>query len=133
MSTIQETVDKAGYELGMIEAGASLDATDSADAMEALNDMMAMWEINDLDLNWFPQDTLAETLPVPKWAESGVVSNLALDLAAIFNIMPSQALVLKADKGKRAIGNRVIHSKLEGLDMSHIGSNIRWNIETGGY
>ena len=134
MSTNQDAIDKALYELGVLEYGASADATDSADVLLDLNNMMAAWEVRDIDLNWFPQDTLTATLPVPKWAEKGVISNLAMDVAATFNVMPSQQLIKKAVDGMKAISNRSMNDKIQKADMTHLGNpGGRWDIGTDTY
>lgn len=132
MSTNQQIINRALYELGSLEYGSTADATDSADALNDLNVMMAAKEQDGWDLNWFPQDDLTETCPVPRWAEKGVVSNLALECAGTFNIMPTAQTVRKAEDGERVILNTCINLKLEGSDMSHLpqGENIRYNIET---
>ena len=133
MSTNQQIINRALYELGSLEYGATADATDSADALNDLNVMMAAKELESWDLNWFPQDDLTETCPVPRWAEKGVVANLALECGGTFNIMPTAQTVRKAEDGERVILNTCINAKLEGADMSHLhqGENIRFDIETG--
>ena len=138
MSTNQEIVDKAAVELGYINRGESLDNTaggEAEDALDTLNDLMEEWRIRDIDLNWFVQDTLTETAPLPSWSRSGVVSSLALRLGATFDVMPSQQVVLKADRGERAIANVVFNQSIEGgQDMSHMnrgeGHFSSWDIET---
>ena len=120
MATNQEIIDDAGYELGALEYGQSFDATDSADALTAFNRMMSQWEYDGKDLNWFTQDTLGDTCPIPKWAERGVVSALAIDLGAVFNISPSPSLVVKSDDGQRFIAKVLIDLELEGLNNDHL-------------
>ena len=134
MATNQQIIDRALYELGFHEGGASADATDSGDALNALNDMMAEWRERSMDLNWFVQDTLSDTTPIPEWAQSGVISNLAVECSAVFNIALSQATALKADRGRRTIGNTMISQTLDNADMSHLpygdGRLSRYDIET---
>lgn len=134
MATNQEAIDRALYELGFHEYGASADATDSADALAALNAMMHEWTNRSMDFNWFTQDTLGDTLPIPVWAESGVISNLALKLGAVFNIEPTRSCVLKAKTGRRTIGNTLITQGLDNADMTHLpmgeGREARYSIET---
>lgn len=132
MSTNQEIIDDALYQLGQIEYGESADATDSADALRAFNQMMAAKELDGWDLNWFPQDDLTETCPIPRWAEMGVAANLAIKCGATFSIIPTPQTVLEAQEGARVILNTCINAKLEGADMSHLpqGENIRYDIDT---
>jgi len=120
MSTNQQIIDRALYELGTIEYGAAADATDGADAMTDLNNMMAEWRESGRDLNWFSQDTLSEVCPIPDWAERGVISNLAVSLGATFQIAPSAATVKKAHEGKMAITRTLFNLNLEQADMSHM-------------
>ena len=132
MSTNQQIIDRALYDLGYLEYGASADATDSADALNDLNVMMAAKEREEWEFNWFPQDTLGDTCPIPRWAEKGVVGNLAIELSGTFNIAPTAQTVKKAADGERVILNTMINLKLEGADMSHLpqGENLRYDIET---
>lgn len=120
MATNQQIVDRAAYELGYIEYGASLDAVDAADALTAFNSMMHQWKQRSMDFNWFTQDTLGDTAPVPKWAESSVISNLAMKLATVFTVSPSQQLYDDARIGRRTIGNTLINEALESADMRHL-------------
>lgn len=131
MATNQDIVDRAGYELGMIASGESLSTTDSTDALNALNDMMHEWAETDKDFNWFTQDTIGDTAPIPKWAQSGIISNLAVRLGAVFSIAISRELAVKADYGDQVITARLINMKLKNTDMSHLPQgNWRYNIET---
>ena len=120
MSTNQQVIDRAGYELGKLEKGASMDATDSADAMTDLNNMMAEWRVSDRDFNWFPQDTLSETCPIPDWAERGVISNLAVSLGALFTIPVKAETAVKAQNGINAITRTLFNLNLEQADMTHL-------------
>ena len=130
--TNQQVVDRAGFELGIVEGGDSLNATDSADALRVLNQMMAEWAVLDKDFNWPPQDTLSDTAPIPIWAETGIISNLGVTMGPTFRAPVTQDLADKARKGKRTIGNTMVNLALEGADMSHLplGEQWRYDIET---
>ncbi len=138
MATNQEIVDQAAIELGKLNEGESLDTTaggEADQALQAYNDMMEEWRVRDIDLNWFVQDTLTETTPIPTWSRSGVVSNLAVALGATFDIVPSQQVLLKANKGETAIANVVFNQAIEGgQDLSNMnrgeGHYASWDIET---
>lgn len=134
MATNQQTIDRALYELGYQEYGASADATDSGDALNAFNDMMAMWRHQDRDFNWFSQDTLGDTTPLPDWAQGGVQTCLAMRLSTVFNVAPSQQLVKDEYTAKRFLTNTLINLNLENTDMSHLpqGSGVtgRYDINT---
>ena len=134
MATNQNLLDRASYELGYIEYGASLDATDSAEALNVFNAMMHEWGVSSKDFNWFTQDTLGDTAPVPDWAESGVISNLAVLLGARFNVMVSNETAHKAKTGANVITRTLINQTLDNADMSHLpigqGRYSRYDIVT---
>lgn len=137
MSTNQGIVDEAAQELGYINRGESLDNTadgEADQAMDVLNDYMEELRIRDIDLNWFVQDTLTATCPIPSWAKSGVVSNLALRLGARFDVVPSVQLTQKAYRGEKAIATVIFNQIIEGgQDMTHLnrgeGQLQSWDIE----
>jgi hypothetical protein len=134
MATNQQTIDRALYELGYHEYGASADATDAADALIAFNDMMAQWRHQDRDFNWFSQDTLGDTTPLPDWAQGAVQTCLAMRLSTVFNTAPSGQLVQDEVKAKRFLTNTLINLHLENTDMSHLpqgtGVTGRYDINT---
>jgi hypothetical protein len=120
MSTNQQIIDRAAFELGYIESGSSVDATDSADALTDLNNMMAQWRVSDRDFNWFPQDTLSAVCPIPDWAERGIISNLAVSLGATFTVPVKSETIVKASDGINAITRTLINLNLEPADMTHL-------------
>lgn len=130
--TNQQAIDQALFFVGVIQAGASGTATDSADALRLLNQMMAQWALDDKDLQFPPQDTLADTFPIPLWAEEGVVANLAIRSAAQHGKPVSNDLFALAKNGRDFIAKTLINTKLESKDMSHmpVGTGARWNILT---
>ena len=132
--TNQQAIDRALYLLGFHEYGASADATDSADALSSLNEMMYQWKTEDRDFDWFEQDDLTDTVPVPKWSDRAVIYNLAIELAAKFNIQPTATVVTVADDSKRSITRHLMNTKIQGADMSHLpygdGRNGRYNINS---
>ena len=134
MATNQNLIDRALGKIGVVEAGDSANATDSATALDILNSMLNEWAQRDLDLNWFTQDTLGDTAPLPKWAEKGVIANLAMEAAVDFRVPVTGELALEALAGKRVIGNTLINLGLENTDMSHLpqgqGITGRYDINT---
>ena len=82
--------------------------------------MMAEWRENGKDMNWFSQDDLTETCPIPDWAERGVISNLAVSLGALFDVMPSQQLMLKANRAGSSITSVLFNLNLKQADMTHM-------------
>lgn len=120
MTTNQNVIDLALAKIDVIEAGESANSTDSATALGLLNRMMAEWGQRDMDFNWFKQDTLGDTIPVPDWAEEGVISNLAVRAAVDFSAIVTPFLATEAMEGRRTIGNTLINLNLEQADMSHL-------------
>ena len=134
MATNQNLIDLAGGKLGIVEAGASANATDSATFLGVLNRMLAEWRERSMDLNWFTQDTLADTAPLPEWAEEAVISNLAARAASDFRVNVSNELAHEALTGRRTIGNTLINQELDNADMSHMpygeGRLSRYDIQS---
>jgi len=126
MATNQDIIDQALGELGVVESGDSASATDSADALSVLNQMMAQWAVSNKDLNWFVQDTLTDTIPIPDWAEEGIVSNLAVKCAATFRVPLTGEVQLKADQGERLIVRTLINLDLKGANMNHLPRGESW-------
>ena len=132
--TNQELINLALGKIGVIEAGESANATDSSTALGVLNRMMAEWRERSMDFNWFTQDTLGDTVPIPKWAEEGVIANMAKRAATDFRVPLTAELIDEADKGRRTIGNTLITQSLDNTDMSHLpqgtGRYSLYDIET---
>lgn len=134
MATNQAVIDSALGKLGVIEAGESANPTDSTTALNVLNRMMNEWRNRSMDFNWFTQDTLGDSIPIPEWAEEGVISNLAVRAATDFRATVPPALLTEALAGRRTIGNTLISQELDNADMSHLpygdGRQSRYDIET---
>ncbi len=120
MSTIQKTIDRAFGELGIVEGGDAVGATDAAEAMVLLNQMMAEWKHSSRDFNWFPQDTLSATLPVPEWAEAGIVSSLAVKCGPAFRAPVTADLAQKAKDGSDIITRTLMTQDLIPASMEHM-------------
>jgi len=120
MSTNQQYIDRALVAIKVLEKGQTADATDSATALAVFNQMMHAWGVSDKDFNWFTQDTLADTAPLPDWAEEGVISNLAVRLAEPFGTPVSNIVFAKAISGSSLIVRTLTNLKLNRLDMSHL-------------
>ena len=131
--TNQQAIDKALFMVGILSAGDSANATDSADMLDQLNQMMASWAVDDKDLQFPPQDTLSDTFPVPAWAEEGVISNLAIRAAALFEVAVPQQTAMIAMDGLKLIAKTIINANMKPLDMWHMprGIRSRFDIITG--
>ena len=137
MATNQQVIDRAAFEITFIESGEAVGGTDVTDALDAFNDMIHEWKHASKDFNWFTQDTLGDDAPIPAWALSGVISNLAIRMTAVYTVKVPPECVAKAHTGIVTITNRMINDNLEGADMSHMafgdGRSQRRNIETDGF
>jgi len=120
VSTNQQIIDRALIEIDVIEAGESANATDSASSLADFNNMMAQWRESGRDLNWFPQDTLSETCPIPDWSETGVISGLAISLAAVFSAKVTPEVAVKAKTGVNMITRTLFNLNLKQADMTHL-------------
>ena len=118
--TNQEAIDQALYSLGILQEGQSANATMSATCLDLLNQMMTAWAVEDKDLQFPPQDTLGDTFPVPVWAESAVIDNLAISAASTLNGYISQALAIRASNGESLVVKTLINAGLQPADMSHM-------------
>ena len=125
MSTNQQYIDRALTAIKVLEKGQSADATDSATALAVFNQMLHSWGVSDKDFNWFTQDTLADTAPIPNWAEEGVISNLAIRLAEPFETPVSQIVIAKAINGSSLITRTLLNLNVDALDMSHLPQGRR--------
>lgn len=120
MSTNQQYIDRALVEIKVLEKGQSADTTDSATGLAVFNQMMHAWGVSDKDFDWFTQDDLTATTPLPDWAESGVISNLAIELAAPFETPVSAPVLAKALSGENLIIRTLINLKIKGTDLRHL-------------
>lgn len=132
MATNLDIIKRALSELGLLPQSETPKAAMANDMLTVLNGMMEEWEQMDRDLNWFPQDTLSAVCPIPRWAESGVVSNLAVMAAATMRAPLTETIVNKAQVGLNAITAILINAKLEPADMTglHYGTGRRSRILT---
>ena len=120
MITVQETIDRALGDIGVIEYSDTADATDSADSLIDLNQMMAEWKLSSMDLDYFPQDDLTATMPIPDWAEGAVISNLAIKCSTTFRARVPQNVYDEAREGKNLVARTLINLNLEQADMTHL-------------
>lgn len=133
MPTNTAFLTDALQEIGIVADGATAESGDLQTALDVMNRMMAEWAISDKNIGYFPQDTLADSVPVPIWAEKGVNANLAVELASVFRVPVTQELLSKAIGGEMVIVRYCINNKLEGANMDNmaIGAGYdRYNIQS---
>lgn len=117
--------------LNVISESETPSAEQGSHALRRLNQLMEVWEEEDVKLGYFAQSDTTATCPIPAYAEKGVTGVLALDLAATYGAEPSAACVKFAEDGYQLILRKAVNAKLQGVDMTHLGSGARFNIETG--
>lgn len=127
-----QVIDSALGELGIVGEGETATAEQGADALRMMNQMLADWSVSDMDLQVPPQDTLSAVCPIPRWAETAVISNLAANCASLFRTPISPILVARVEGSYQTLGTTLINAKLKGADMSHLpqGDYNRWDVET---
>jgi len=118
--TNQAIIDQALGQISIVEAGESASASDSADTMTYLNQMMAEWKVSGKDLQFFNQDDLTDTCPIPDWAISGVMNNLAKYVAPLFRVPLSQEVAILAMQGDNVISRTLLNLNLDQADMRHM-------------
>lgn len=121
MATNSQIITDALRALRIVAEGEAATANQAEDALVALNRMLDSWTLNDIDLQYFAQTDPSAQCPIPKWAERGVVASLAIELAADYGVVATDALLLRAQGGFLGIANRSIRSKARPADMSHLG------------
>lgn len=102
--------------------------------LDFLNQMMAMWNETAYSLNFPPQDTLADTCPIPAFAEMAVISNLAVNIAPSLEMEVPQSVETQADRQLKYIKNILLNQKLKTADTSNLprgaGNSIYYDITT---
>jgi len=125
MTTNRVIYQDAMEKIGVLEEGGTASSAQDTTGLNELNRMMNEWRIRDIDLNWFTQDTAADTAPLPNWAESGVIANLAVRLASEYRVPVTPALADAANTGLQAIKTVLMNVELEeGQDMSHMNQGL---------
>ena len=133
MTTNTQIIEWALQEIYVLPQGQSADGTQLQDGLDALNRMMAMWAMEDKDLNFPPQDTAGATTPIPIWAEEAVITNLAVNMASVYQVQIPPLLAIRASRGEQMVGNVLINLNLEKADMSHLPQGTgryRYDINT---
>lgn len=132
MPTNTAFITDALTEIARVGRGKTADSGDLQNALDIQNRMMAQWALSSRDVGYFPQDTLADTIPIPIWAEEAVQANLAVKLASFFRTPITRELAQKAIEGENMVTRTVITSNRKGANMDHLpGGHSRINIITG--
>ena len=131
MSTNTQIITDALRLIKVLAEGEVPSAEQAADALRRLNQMMATWDVDSVALGYHDQTDATASIPIPDWAEKGVMGQLAIELAPEYGAQMSPEAAKVADDGYQVILRRIAILKLKPADMSHLGStNYRYNIET---
>lgn len=96
--------------------------------LAAINRMLESWTENGIELGWYEQSLTADTAPLPKWAERGVISKLAQDQSGIYGDAVLPAWVWNDDEnGFGMIRRKVMVEGMEPANNDHLpfGSGSR--------
>jgi len=121
--------------LGVISEVENASAEQGSHALTVLNQMLESWTENDIELGYFEQTSTSDDCPIPKWAEQGVWSALAVFLAPTYGANVSTELQFIAERSYGMISRKSILEKMQPNNMDHLprgsGHTGGWDIENG--
>lgn len=77
-------------------------------AIRALNDMMYSWAADGIDIGYTEVSSLGDIITVPVGAIRGMKANLAIELAPKYDVIPTPALIQRANAGMKAVLNLAV-------------------------
>lgn len=86
MATVAKVINRALRVIRVLDAGEAASGEDAETAIEALNDMATRWEANGLSLGWQNVSLPGDTLPAPDESHEALSFNLAVRLAAEYDV-----------------------------------------------
>jgi len=119
MATNLGIIEDALRELNVISEIDSASAEQGAHSLRALNRMLEAWTENGIDLGYFKQSSTADTIPIPEWAEDGVIAKLAVRIAPLYGATVSPELAVAATDSYRMIMRKSIVDKGQVSDMRY--------------
>lgn len=120
MTTNLTIIEDALRDIDVISEIESASAEQGSFCLRRLNQMMELWKEHDIDIGWFSQSSTADTIPVPDWAELGVISSLAIAIAPTYSASISLELAAIAEVSAGTILRKSLSEKLTGASMSHL-------------
>lgn len=115
MATARDVIEAALKDILVQASDAPLEADEYADGLEALNNFMTDQESIGIRLGFTEVANVADTVTVPRGALRGVIANLAIEMAPMFDMPVSPQLTLKAKSGMmtmRRLGRAKIRASL---------------------
>lgn len=81
---------------------APIEQAEARAAIRVLNDMMYAWAATGIEIGYSEVSDMGDPVTIPLGAVRGVKANLAIDLATKYDVVPSEAVRVKAKEGYRA-------------------------------
>jgi hypothetical protein len=122
-----EMISDAYRKIGLISESEAPDAAQGQQGLRMLNQLLALWSETDITFpSWFPQTTLADTTPVPDWAEMAITYNLAIIAGAHYGLPVSAETAAIADSARGIVLRKRLLQKNQPVDLSHLPQGEAW-------
>ena len=109
MTTNSQIITDALREHNVIPEGKNASAEQATHGLRVLNRMMEKWLEDEINLGYLEQTSAAATIPIPAWAEDGVVAQLAIRLAPTYGAQVSPELYEAAKDSFNSICRKVFN------------------------
>lgn len=114
-----DLISDALREISVLDETETASAEQGATGLRKMNQLMADWEESGIKLGYFSQTTLSDTCPIPLYAESGVITNLAIKLASSYGAKVSIELASAGLDGLSTILRTAMNDALPQADMQN--------------
>jgi len=118
MTTNSQIITDALREHNVNPEGVNASAEQATHGLRVLNRMMEKWFEEEVDLGYYEQTTSSATIPIPAWAEDGVVAQLAIRLAPTYGAQVSPELYQSAKDSYNMICRKVFNETDAIQDMT---------------
>lgn len=113
---------------GIVADGESATAVQMQVGLRKLNQMLAEEAENGLSFaSWYSQTSLADTLPLPEYAESWVTAQLSVILSGEFRVPVSEVQAGKAATGRATIERKRFNQALQPVYPNIPAGESDWN------
>tara|TARA_R110000868_G_C10972546_1_gene770345 strand:- start:7890 stop:8324 length:435 start_codon:yes stop_codon:yes gene_type:complete len=100
MATGSYIINRAFSKLGIKAAETDIEASEMQDGLDALNDMLESWEPI-YQLGFIRLESETEEVRAPSFANSAIITSLAIYLSGEYNQTPKESLAIEAINSKR--------------------------------
>lgn len=101
MAKVREVVNDALEEIIVQAEEAAIEQSEGNAGIRALNDLMLDWDQNGITLGFTVVDDMGDEVTVAPGALRGIKTNLAIELAARYDVQVSPSLFQRARQGKK--------------------------------